>query len=245
LNDAREFEYGFDLISELFPPAKESTLNFLAGVSEEIPDSSYAELIKNYKWQYDFDVLFVAAFSADGDSLSQWRGYAGLHSGYSLGFESKEMNSINDQTRLVACCYDKQEQLGKIDGLIRAYLPGMKYTHKTKDIPRLLKIAFEAAQEMALRSTTIKHPKFDEEREWRLVVGPLAQNSDRIRYRDGERTIIPYVEINFPIGLPLYRIIVGPGPHQERNAGSLRQMLKLRGYSEVEVAFSEIPFRPW
>jgi len=244
MTDAREFEYGFDLISELYPPAQESTLRFLAGADVETPNSSYAELIKAYKWHYESDCLFVAAFSASGDSLGQWRGYAGLHSGYSLGFRSEEMKSINEKTRLVACSYDKQEQLAKIDGLIRAVLPGMKHTFR-KDIGQLLTIAVDAAKDIALQSTTLKHPAFIEEREWRFVVGPLEPNDKRICYRDSGRVIIPYVKIDFPTGLPLDHIKVGPGPHQVRNAGSLLQMLKLRGYNEVTVAPSEVPFRPW
>jgi hypothetical protein len=231
MNDAREFEYGFDLISELFQQGS--------------PDSVYANLIIGFKWAYELDCIFVAAFSAFGDSLGQWRGYAGMHSGYSLGFRSGDLHPIDRETLLVECCYDKKEQLDKVRGLIHAFLPGMKYVDAQKDALPLLDIGYQAAEAMAKRSATLKHPKFNEEQEWRLIVGPLARDSERIRYRAGERVIIPYVEIDFPSGLPLDHIIVGPGPHQERNAGSLLQMLALKGYKDVKVYLSEIPFRPW
>jgi len=247
MSDAREFEYGFDLISELYPPEEDKVRGLLSDTPsvEYIKDSIYAGLIKRWKIYYKSDCIFVASFSSKGDSLGQWRGYAGLHSGYSLGFNFKEIESINPDTRLVACCYDKSKQLDGIKRIIDEYLPQMKSAER-EGPHELLAKAYWAASDIALLAATLKHPAFEEEEEWRLVVGPLEANNERICYRPGKRLIIPYVNIGFgPSELPLKRIIVGPGPHQERNAASLRQMLILHRFKDVEVSISDAPFRTW
>jgi hypothetical protein len=246
MNDAREFEYGFDLISELYPPEKDKVLGLLSDkpFPEYIKDSMYAGFIKRWKWNYESDCVFVASFSPKSDLLSQWRGYAGLHSGYSLGFRTNKIEVIKEETRLLACCYDKTKQISYIKDIIDKYLPEMKSVEG--DHRELLAKAYWAASDIALLSATLKHPAFQEEEEWRLVVGPLKPDSARVCYRAGERVIIPYVKIDFALqGLSLDRIIVGPGPHQERNAWSLRQMLKLHDFKGVDVSLSEVPFRPW
>lgn len=247
MSDALEFNYGFDLISEIYP-GKPTVQGPFPVFLRNSPDSSFAELIRNWKRTHDYDGLFVTSFSAVGDLLGQWRGYAGLHSGYAMGFCSDDLKSINSETSLIACCYDKQQQLNELKGLIDKYLPTVAtiMSSTAPDPIDLLALATEAAKEMPLRCAKFKHPAFEEEKEWRLVVGPLPGNSGHICYRPGERVIIPYVEIDFRTsGLPLKRIIVGPGPHQIRNVGSLRQMLIVQGFTGVEVLPSEVPFRTW
>jgi hypothetical protein len=239
MSDAREFEYGFELISEIYP--------------ENSPDSIFAQQI-NWKSFYDYDGLFVASFSAkdEGDSLGHWRGYAGLHSGYSLGFYREGLDSINSETRLIACCYDKHKQLKKLKVIIDKYLSIAKIKISSNDYEAFVafvlrsSLGADAAMEVASLSASLKHPAFKEEQEWRLVVGPWPSNSKRICYRPGERVIIPYVKIGFKdAGLPLKHIIVGPGPHQKRNVSSLHQMLMEQEFKGVEVIPSKVPFRTW
>lgn len=247
MSDTREFQYGFDLISELYP-GKYLLQGLFPSLHSNFQEANFAELIGNWKMTHDYDGLFVASFSAVGDLLGQWRGYAGLHSGYALGFWSDDLKSINSETGLIACSYNKQQQLEELKRLIEKYLPTLSkiVSSTSPNSIDLLSLATEAAQEMPLLCSKFKHPAFEEEKEWRLVVGPLPGNSGRICYRPGERVIIPYVEIDFKTtGLPLKRIIVGPGPHQIRNVGSLRQMLIVQGFTGVEVLPSEVPFRTW
>ena len=83
MNDSKEFEYGFDLIEEIYPKPDTFSLR------SYIPEQSFAEHLKRKKWDYESDCLFVASFSEDENSLSQWRAYAGPHSGYAIGFRKK------------------------------------------------------------------------------------------------------------------------------------------------------------
>lgn len=250
MSDAQEFYYGFDLISDLFPgklPFQKWCFNF-SGNSAEL---NFAEFIRTRKHHYDLDILFVASFSTkdDGDSLSQWRGYAGLHSGYSLGFSREILNSINSDTRLIACCYNKEQQLKELKELVnKYYLQAIKLitNHDPDDTFVILTDIGHrlAAPDVVSLSAKFKHEAFKDEEEWRLVVGPLILNDERICYRDSERVIIPYVKIDFNT-TGLKHIIVGPGPHKERNERSLRQMLIQKGFKDVNVSVSKVPFRTW
>ncbi len=246
MSDAREIKYGYDLISEVYPSVDISDPQSLPpDFVKKMQDSRIAEMIRHWEGFYDFDGLFVASFSADGDSLGQWRGYAGLNSGYSLGFRYDAFKSIAD-TQLVTCSYNKEKQKKELKSIIDRYLPDLRIMFNDPDPFNFRNLATEAAKEMPGLFAKFKHQAFKDEKEWRLVVGPIWATNERIRYRPGERVIIPYVEIDFEaIGLQLKHIIVGPGPHQKRNVGSLRQMLGLHGFEGVKVSPSVIPFRTW
>ncbi|NOR23252.1 MAG: hypothetical protein GQ542_02475, partial [Desulforhopalus sp.] len=106
----------------------------------------------------------------------------------------------------------------------------------------------DASKNMLWLAKSFKNSSFRHEEEWRLVVGPLPEDSEEICYRPTKLTVTPYVEIDFSsdeLPLPIERIVVGPGPHQERSARSLEQMLKKFGFENVEVAQSKIPYRNW
>lgn len=68
-----------------------------------------------------------------------------------------------------------------------------------------------------------------------------------IRFREGLSMLIPFLEVPMPGGkeMPIREIIIGPTPHKELSRNSLVQFLKSKSLGDVEVKFSEIPFRNW
>lgn len=248
MNDSKEFEYGFDLIDEIYP--KPDTYPLRSNIS----DQSFAEHLRRKKWDYESDCLFVSSFSEDENSLSQWRAYAGPHSGYTIGFRKSELE--NDGARLVACEYNKERQKAVLKDLIDGDLPVIRASFEkglndqgSKEHPDLAEYfnnVDEIVLKIAQKATSFKHKSFSEEKEWRLVIGPSNIPSKRILYRPSDTVIIPYVEIDFTdSALPIESIKVGPGPHQKRNEVSLRQMLSGSGYDNVHVSISDIPYRNW
>jgi hypothetical protein len=91
---------------------------------------------------------------------------------------------------------------------------------------------------LGLLSSTIKHPSFREEREWRLISTTIPREDPRCLVRVGRSMFIPYVEINLvAIGpsIPVKEIIVGPTPHMwlaMNAAGSLLHSKKSLGDSK-------------
>nr|MBC8179175.1 hypothetical protein [Candidatus Desulfacyla euxinica] len=127
-----------------------------------------------------------------------------------------------------------------VDRQKRDFLSSIESLAKVQDLIE------QAVPGMISLAPTLKHSGFEEEEEWRLIVGPLEHDSDRIRYRTSDHYVVPFVEIDYQnVGLPLEHIIVGPGPHQERSAGSLRQMIDRMGFEGVVIDPSKIPFRSW
>ena len=253
LNDATEFEYAFDLIKVAYPqedsdPSQEGTTHF-----------ETAEMISKEWYDHISGSLFVVSFSKEKDLLSQWQAYAGPHSGYSLGFRQSTLYDYKNrefvECDLVECEYVKDKQLedikcliGKLSEESNAFYKLMTKSgeqNRRNGFDKFISQSVEANKKMLLLAKSFKNSSFEHEKECRLVVQPLPGNSKGICYRPTKLTVIPYVKIHFKLGLPIERIVVGPGPHQKRSATSLKQMLKKFELKNVEVSESEIPYRNW
>lgn len=249
LNDATEFEYAFDLIKDVYP--QEDSNPSIGPMS----DFRIAENIRKERYNYISDCLFVVSFSEKDDLLGQWRAYAGPYSGYSLGFRSSKLDA-HKNAKLVACNYDKGKQLEDIKDLIEKLSaviresfelpPESGEQNRRNSFDKLISQRLDASKKMLSIAKSFKHSSFKDEKEWRLVFGPLPEDSEEICYRLTKLTVTPYAEIDFSSdGLPIERIVVGPGPHQKRSAHSLSQMLKKLGFENVKVSQSKIPYRNW
>lgn len=248
MNDSQEFEYGFELIDEIYPKADTYPL------PSNISDQSFAEHLRRKKWDYESDCLFVASFSEDKNLLSQWRAYAGPHSGYAIGFRKNELET--NVANLVECEYNKERQKLALKDLIDRELPALRSSFEKSlneqgkrehpDLTEYFDKVDVTVLKIAQVATSFKHSSFSEEKEWRLVIGPANITPNQILFRASGTGIIPYIEIEFTDNaLPIDCIIVGPGPHQKRNEVSLRQMLSLKGFDNVDVLISDIPYRNW
>ncbi|WP_018155014.1 DUF2971 domain-containing protein [Demetria terragena] len=105
----------------------------------------------------------------------------------------------------------------------------------------------------------IKHEGFTDERETRLslVVRQLpsaAAESDVVRYRATAYGIAPYVAVtgvssedNVVVStahhLPIRAVAISPSPNGQEAETSVRHLLASRGYPDVTVSRSAIPFR--
>lgn len=210
----------------------------------------------------DFDLIAgvetcVTSFSEDGDSLSQWRGYAKDEPGFALGFDADALKRIAKglNTRFEQCIYKSAEQAQKVEEIITETLakdfgpfpnrgmtvqngaPVMNTDPCGKFANRLLGIA-------ALH----KHPAFFEESEWRFVYHPHSSPLP-VKHRPGKSMLIPYVELDVLLDGSLSclkEIIIGPCPHHELSGYSLRALLNAEHISHrVEIKPSTAPYRYW
>lgn len=129
---------------------------------------------------------YVASLSEDGDLLSQWRGYGGAGSGYSIGFRRDALAEKADSGNyiLAPCVYDEEQQRGLVDEFFRRVYRavGDSWRSSAADNRLIVEAAGVALHWMIIVSGAfMKHPTFREEREWRLVqVRPsLRHLSDR------------------------------------------------------------------
>ena len=95
-----------------------------------------------------------------------------------------------------------------------------------------------------------KHPKFAEEAEWRLVLRPKPHKLSvaYLKFRPGLRGIVPFLEI--PIQEregeeAVAEVVVGPTPHMAASCSALQTLLSSRGFDNVKIRSSGVPFRDW
>ena len=193
-------------------------------------DSSYSDLDRQF-WFSDLGegTSYVVSFSAFGDQLSQWRAYGSPGCGISLGFDSDllERAVAHAAFRLKPCVYDPAEQ--------RQMLLSAKGDGSAKTV----------AHAIVNLAPRMKHPKFSEEAESRLISGVPPEYQPPC-FRHSGAMLIPFKELYFdtdePNTFPLREVIIGPSPHPAENVFSVRLLLaKLR--LDAELRQSEIPFR--
>ena len=114
LNDSTEFEYAMGLVRKKIDTKY-----------QEQKDASYRDFLSGMAGLlnvFEAYTKYVACFSEDGDSLSQWRGYTDNGTGFNIAWKDKTLNSLADKQfhRLVKCVYDPEEHEKIIERLFSA-----------------------------------------------------------------------------------------------------------------------------
>jgi hypothetical protein len=241
LNDESEFRYALDLIvSRLNEHPERDLLQPTLRLLERL------DKLSGFR-------PYVASFSEDGDSLSQWRGYCTKGSGVSLGFDGsfliQQIREFSDKNYsrksvITRCIYDEQDQIKQIDGVIEQFARAFK-----ADNSNSLNKYFSFAVTLSELAPTIKNRAFKEEAEWRIIatIWPAEEATVPVKYRPVKSLLIPYVEIGLPLtDLAIPVVFVAPNPHRDLSCESVRRFLnaKLGTKSDV-VRLSTIPYRDW
>jgi len=90
----------------------------------------------------------------------------------------------------------------------------------------------------------LKHPKFSEETEWRLVK-VVDPSSPEISFREGPSSLVPYVELPLPLAsgaLEVTQLRVGPTSSPELAEDAVKLLMRSNGIN-AEIQRSEIPYR--
>jgi len=199
--------------------------------------------------------LFVASFSEYGDSLSQWRAYGGSTSGFALGFAGDQLD-LPERFTIARCIYKPEMQYDVVNSLIADVL-GRPQVPVVGALNAKLIVQTGLLMELHRFALFFKHEKFHEEREWRIVspvmMGvapsyPVPDEETELRFKEGKSMPTPYRCI--PLGkgsLPLSEVVVGPNPNPAgQSERSVRILLNSeRGFGNVAVRSSKIPYRNW
>jgi hypothetical protein len=251
LNDGEEFRYALRIFERLL---REEALPNPPG---ERTAADIENNIRRVQRGFEGTSLFVAALSANGDELSQWRAYGRPGPGFALGIDTSALaEALREQSvSLVRCEYDRkvQEDIART-AIFRAlsYPLGTMLDLRDGWTPRDYRMGplMKAILETAPR---FKHPSFHVEQEWRLVLGPSSFEPRRPKlYRSGRACLVPYVEISLSQqgGIaPFSSLVVGPTPERELALSSATRFMadhsrwKRRGRNCVRL--SETPYRDW
>jgi len=244
LNDSSELEFAVDLvkrqISDLKQSGKPEDTDHFINLEQEL------EKITD---PMPFGI-YVCSFSAHGDQLSQWRGYCPKGNGFSIGINLSQYRSAlaKQGFRIVKCVYGTEEQRQIIRDFLQGFAQKLQRKHLGKDSQQRSKsTAFIAALNFLQIAPAIKDRKFFEENEWRLVSQPIHIDDDRLKFREGNSTIVPYVEVKLASGkraVGIETLVVGPTSQQRLATLAAFQLLIAKGI-RCELVASEVPYRSW
>lgn len=189
---------------------------------------------------------YVACFCRDNDNLSQWRGYGGKVQGVSVTFDRPKLASRfkPEKATFFKVRYSKLSTASKLSDALTSEL------HDIADLNEILGAGRKSEQLQDLHGRIsallprFKHLGFQDEKEWRFVIQRTVAPED-LCFRVSDNKLVPYIEIGkLEAKLPILSVRIGPGPDQELTAQSVRLFLAAKGYHDVEVSISDVPFRP-
>ncbi len=244
LNDAQEAVYAHELFVDAVRSADNPALqagHFLHHIAEEFGEdfARYKQLVAEELNSPNFAV-YVTCFCESGDLLSQWRAYGSDH-GYAIEVKTDALNtavqqiagSAADMISLMQVRYGRDAAADVVSAAMRDMSEDTNLGHLGVH-----------AHLMALRLTAmlagVKHPGFQEEREWR-VVAAFEYEGPKLKFRSTPMAIVPYIEV--PLSKDaIVTIRVGPGRHVDVREAGVRGLLRTVG-CEAPVLHSEVPLR--
>ena len=239
LNDAQEFRYARSVVQRTL----DRRLSHELSDAERTYYSALPEVLDRTKGTH----VFVASFSTEGDMLSQWRAYCPEGSGFAIGFSGKALQTLAkaQDFELFECMYDPSVQEAQAEKLLMlAFHDHESAKRNLGDTPPFGEFFLPHFTRLA---ATMKHPSFHEEKEWRLVSGPLAMTNPRVKFRSGKRLLIPYV----PFALERRRSMaslrsfrIGPTPDPDLTQHSLLAFMVAKDITR-RVDRSDVPYRGW
>jgi len=202
-------------------------------------------------------MLFATSFRANGNLLSQWRGYSSHGKGVSLGFDPVYLlSSAKSQSfQLGKCLYDPAEQqvlikkvIESVECLAEEY--GENIDESQRPPSQSFYDVFEHVESDLLRIAAIlKHPSFREEEEWRIVSPVLVDYvSTPVKFREGTSMLVPYLEFALrtapDVPIEFEHVVLGPTPNINLSMNSLTMFLSKAGVKvNSGISYCQIPYR--
>lgn len=182
--------------------------------------------------------------SSKKDSLSQWRAYGP----YAVGFDTKELRTAQLVRKRRKPLFETPLER---EVAVQQVSYGLNES-ATQAIADILPELSKAAEGLPDNSqpvnalivpilSRIKHPSFEDEHEWRLLVmGEL--NGVELQFADGRSAITPHVELVLRPGM-ISEVMVGPAAHAMLKCDGVRELLHSCGQDIATVSHSESPYR--
>ena len=259
LNDTSEFSYAKSLLSSELKRFCEVNQDFNKKIKfEESPgyfffnilEEKIDELLPSEHFSF-----YVCSFSEECDLLSQWRGYCKNGSGFSLGFSLGSLKKCIAKAgfSIKPCIYEEGRQIEEINVLLKntsdrfireigsAANKEMAWDTKSKYI------AVDFMSEFIKLAPFLKHPKFKEEREWRILASLKTDYvTSLINFRPGNGMVVPFIEIPLPMEadrLLINEVFIGPTNERQLSMASVDLLLKSRNVNCKKVNCSTIPYK--
>jgi hypothetical protein len=253
LNDTGELNYAHGLLLDALREQAE------AAVPGSIEDTFLSHVLSNSSRDgAGSSDVFVACLTEKGDDLSQWRSYAGGEGGYAVGFNAHWILQGVDKAfrkgiyRVNYKGEDHRQLARRLAvSTVTNYLAGRSARQHLPESQWMQSFLTHWSASLTQLGPAIKHPAFADEAEWRFVHRLLPTDIPHLRYRQRRSMMARHLPLRLPATghadtnyLPITHIRVGPSPHREVSAQSIRHLLATLGYQHsVSVETSAIPFQ--
>jgi hypothetical protein len=246
LNDAAEITHASDILIKEISKRKESSM------SEE------KDFLEQFlEWLKSFRNIPYHLLTEEGNLLSQWRSYTPHGKGVSIGFEPNAlMRKIKAQNfKIGKCLYlpDEQETLMSdlLDRMLITFHNEKHSYNSSRFHPsqKYFGIMENFKGDILQVFSIIKHPKFSEEKEWRLVSPYFPKYTvPEIKFREGASMLVSYIEVDLGDirdGETIFEeVYFGPTPHVNLTMFSLSSYLSNKRVCRRTIN-SCIPYREW
>jgi hypothetical protein len=188
--------------------------------------------------------VFITCFCKKHDVLSLWRGYGGAEQGVAVTFDGPSIAYRLRRAKSLPAevIYAQVTTVQKFRVELKKAINDLREWEETAGEQDEDELKKDAKKLVAKLLPRFKHYGFHDEREFRFVVH--GGDGGDVRFRTKGSVIVPYIAL--PIGdrLPINFITVGPGNDVGLTQKSVEHYLRAKGYSDVEVHSSKVPFRP-
>lgn len=243
MNDSAELRHTADLVG------REVTARINGGHSRPHLLTCFLDWVENRIT--NGHILFGASFRANGNLLSQWRGYSAIGKGASLGFNAETVSRCAQmqEFRMGRCIYDRQTQQGLIAQVLDAVevLASDIEDGVEREVYHQL---FEHLESDLLRLAAIlKHPSFEEEQEWRLVSPVISDyRQAAVSFREGRSMLVPYMRFALVAeeheAVALDHVFLGPTPNISLSMNSMKMCLAKHSIRPARgIEYCQIPYR--
>jgi len=194
-------------------------------------------------------MLFGGSFRANGNLLSQWRGYSVHGKGVSLGFAPQHIIKCASQQnfQLTKCLYSPRAQRSLVEKILDTIEDSVSVEQEEE---KQYGEKFARIEADLLRIAAImKHPSFEEEQEWRIVSPVISETRHHpIEFREGHSMLVPFYRFSLRsdsgTGIGLDHVYAGPTNNIELSMRSLELYLVQQGSSpRLGIAYCDIPYR--
>ncbi len=253
-SDSKEGQHIVDVANRMLPdslPIKDLSLAALSSLIAELSP-------------------FGFCLSAEGDLLSQWRGYADDAQGFAVGFDRQELETICQKEsegqasiRLAQAIYHESllteamtadlksiadtNLSGKLDlwsrGLIHYALPDQEREAVELREKKLIAEHFVQLARLASHAYLIKGNFFQEENEWRLLSLGDVERQRHCKFHPSSNRLIPFAEFPWTANLsPAIKEVV-VGPRNRTPDAIVQSFLRGHGCAHAKVVRSEGSYR--
>lgn len=256
MNDAQEGLWGYRVFEEAA-----TRLITRQGIPDEIPiiPKEFFDHVDSFWSPYGLRLAnFVACFSSDGDSLSQWRAYADDGQGFAIGFKAGALRRMPVQ--MLDVLYDHDEQIREMTVALGATF--LEFSDKGRDYTQPW--FSSRCTQLAASAISLKNPAWRDEKEvrcqhvvdinispagWTLSdAGGVSDGQDvpgqPIHFQVRNGSIVAYLDMPFDVsedGHPIAEVVFGP--KCSNSYGNVQFLLGNNGYGIVPMRTAGAAYR--